>query len=398
MPFNAGSITSALGLDISEFSAGMIEAQGIMAIFPSAVTNFMVNPLLGVVGLLEQVAKYFVSTFSELTDAADHMNDLSQATGVGTDFLSAFGKVAETNGASVDQLAESYKFLGKNVSDALAGDKSALSAFERLGISAQQLQTSDLGNLMLKVADGIKGMSSADRIAASMSVLGRSGSDMIGTLSQGSAAIQSQIDMYRQLGDVVTAESAASADAWNDAVHDLQSAWEGVMMDIVDITRETLLPMLQEVLEWVKQHQPEFRQQIRDVANEIKNTAQEVQKLVSYLNTAFDILSKVKNAVGFGMSSNVLSGVLASGAAPSAAAAPAVPSGPPSYMTNAPGFGANMGLGTAPGEVNVNVYADHSQAASEIANKIAPQIKEKLDQVKQGQQEIQQRFLGMSLE
>lgn len=56
MSFNAGSIISKLGLDISPFAQGMLQAQGIINVFPQTVQNFLADPLLGVIGVAKDVA------------------------------------------------------------------------------------------------------------------------------------------------------------------------------------------------------------------------------------------------------------------------------------------------------------------------------------------------------
>lgn len=388
MSFDAGSITSALGLDVSEFSSGMLQAQSVMSLFPSTVTNFMVNPILGVIGLLEQAATAAFSTFSKFTGVADHMNDLAQATGVGVEFLSAFGKAAETSGSNVDDLAEAFKFLGKHVSEALGGDKSSLASFERLGISAQQLKSADLGNLMLQVADGIKGMSAADRVASSMDVLGRSGTNLIQTLAQGRSAIEGQMDTYRQFGDVVTAESAASADAWNDALHDLGSAWDGAMMIITDAARESLLPVLQDSLNWVKSHGSEIRQFAQNIADGFRSALPAVMEFLNIVKELSKVLLSLGNLFGVS-SSGWLDGLNAASGAASKATSPEVAGG------TTPGSSSR---GTTPSTVNVNVNVDHAEAASQISSKISPLIKEKLNDVYNGwetaaQQEVRRQNL-----
>jgi tape measure domain-containing protein len=59
MSFNAGSITSTLGLDTDPFARGMLRAQGIMSVFPQSVTTFMANPLLGVLNLTREIGGAF---------------------------------------------------------------------------------------------------------------------------------------------------------------------------------------------------------------------------------------------------------------------------------------------------------------------------------------------------
>ena len=45
--FDAGGITSKLSLDVSGYAQGMLQATSIAQMFPSVVTSFLANPLLG---------------------------------------------------------------------------------------------------------------------------------------------------------------------------------------------------------------------------------------------------------------------------------------------------------------------------------------------------------------
>lgn len=54
--FDAGGIASTLGLDLSDFAKGMVEANSIAAAFPAVVTSFLANPLLGIIQVAEKAA------------------------------------------------------------------------------------------------------------------------------------------------------------------------------------------------------------------------------------------------------------------------------------------------------------------------------------------------------
>ncbi|MGE5608995.1 MAG: hypothetical protein ACM359_07060, partial [Bacillota bacterium] len=74
--FDAGAAVGTLGLDTSGFVRGLMTAEGLMQMFPSWVTNFMANPLLGFVGILQDSARAiaaWVGQIAELDDAADEL-------------------------------------------------------------------------------------------------------------------------------------------------------------------------------------------------------------------------------------------------------------------------------------------------------------------------------------
>lgn len=265
MSFQAGSVTSSLGLDVSPFAQGMLQAQSLMSIFPQHVTNFLANPMLGFIGVLQSATRALVGFFNEGTARADKFNDVADSIGVPVEQLTSLGKVAEQAGSSTDAVADAFKFLGKNASEAAAGSATAMAAFQRLGISSKTVGANlgDLDKLMMMVADGLKGMEAADRTAASMDLLGRSGTDLIPTLKQGSAAIQEQREWFASWGAVVTQKAAESADRFGDAMGKISAAWEGLKQYFSDEVRVKLVEKLEEFVVWLDAH----KAQIKDFAS-----------------------------------------------------------------------------------------------------------------------------------
>jgi tape measure domain-containing protein len=64
MTFNAGSATSTASINIGPFRQGILEAQSIASIFPQTITNFIANPLLGVVGAAKEAGMAIASALT----------------------------------------------------------------------------------------------------------------------------------------------------------------------------------------------------------------------------------------------------------------------------------------------------------------------------------------------
>lgn len=267
MSFNAGAITSTLGLDVSPFAQGMLQAQGIANVFPQMVQNFLANPILGVIGVLSDLGGSLKAAFTNATNAADDMNDMAVAVGVAVEKLTALGAVASMSGGSVESTADAFKFLGKSVAEAMKGGDAA-DVFEDLGIALRDAtgEARPLQDVMLDVADALKyAPSAAQRTALAMDLLGKSGVDMIPTLIQGSDALREQIAQMERYGAAVTSDSAKSADGWNDAFGEISLAMQGIQNSFAAEIRSALLPFLESVVGWVRQYQPVIRAFIGDV-------------------------------------------------------------------------------------------------------------------------------------
>src|SRR5213593_304346 len=115
--FNAGSIVGDLKLDISDWTRGMMQVNSMASLFPAVVTNFMANPLLGLIGIAKDAASAFTSAFTDIAHAADNAGESAERVGVSVGFLTGVGAVAKDAGASMQSLGDALKFLNNNAAD-----------------------------------------------------------------------------------------------------------------------------------------------------------------------------------------------------------------------------------------------------------------------------------------
>lgn len=264
--FNAGSIASTLRLDIDPYAQGMLQATTIARLFPETVTSFLANPLLGFIDIAKETTGYIRELFSESAELGDSMGDLANQVGVGVEGLTALGDIAAMSGSSVEGLADSYRFLGRSVADAMA-DANSASAKTFRSIDVEFLTAEGavrpLQEIMLDLADAITKLpEGAARTKVAMDLLGRSGTELVPTLMQGKAALTEQMDQMQRYGAVVTETSHDTADRWKDATDEMGFAWMGLREAIAVPLRSALLPLLEDDVKYLRVHQPEIRDRI----------------------------------------------------------------------------------------------------------------------------------------
>lgn len=205
--FVAGAITGSLEFDVPDYVRGMMQVNSIAVVFPQTVANFIANPLLGVIGLLKDAATSLGAWVTDLSNAADSAGELATSLGVDVEFLTAYTKAAELNGAAADDVAQAFQFLNRSMADAADG-KEAANTFARLGVSirhasgvmrpAQEVML-DLGDAIRFLPDG------AHRTAVAMDLLGRGSGTLVATFMAGSDAIGRLMQESRAFGVVTTA-------------------------------------------------------------------------------------------------------------------------------------------------------------------------------------------------
>ncbi len=174
---------------------------------------------------------------------ADEMGKSAQKIGMSVQQYSEYRHVAELAGMSAEQLATGVGMLSKNMLEAARSNNATRKAFAELGVEFRNttgtLKTSD--EVLMSLADRFKAMpDSATKTAYSMTLLGRSGKEMIPLLNEGGEAIRRSREEAHELGRVITDETFRAAERFNDNISRLKGAVEGLAFRL----SEDLLPGL----------------------------------------------------------------------------------------------------------------------------------------------------------
>jgi lambda family phage tail tape measure protein len=185
-----------------------------------------------------------ISWGTKLIDAADQMGKLSQKTGVGVETLSAYAQAADKAGVDTDTFASSLTKLNKNADEAEAGNKGAAAAFQRIGISVDQLRKLSPDQLLVQIADKMSQYADgAAKTAEAQALFGKAGAAMIPLLNQGGEALQEAQKNAADLGATMSGDLVKQASDFNDHLANMKLAAEGVGNSILS----SLLPALNDM-------------------------------------------------------------------------------------------------------------------------------------------------------
>jgi len=112
--------------------------------------------------------------------------------GIAIDDLMRLRGVAEMAGdVGAESVDSAIEKLNKNIQELHKGTESAIELFERVGITAADLEGKDLGEAFLKVADGIMLIEGADKqLRITQELLGKGAGDMANMMKMGSTEIE----------------------------------------------------------------------------------------------------------------------------------------------------------------------------------------------------------------
>jgi hypothetical protein len=164
-------------------------------------------------------------------DSAGELIDTAENLGVAVGSLQAMQKAAALTGVSADQLNASLYKLNANIGDALIkGTGPAVTAFERLGLSVNQISAMKPDQAFKLIAQEINKIpNGAERSALAMDLMGKQGPKML--------RLADDIDRARasleRMGLALSDTDVAALDMAGDAVDELAGIFDSVLKKAV---------------------------------------------------------------------------------------------------------------------------------------------------------------------
>ena len=172
----------------------------------------------------------FVLAGKQALEAADGIQKLRDRTGASTEFLSQMRHAVELTGGEFGTFSKGLTQLNRNVTAANEGMSTQVRAFERIGVSVDQLKGKSPEQVFALVADRLAGVEDpAIRSASAMDIFGRAGSELIPLLTQGSEGISQMRSEADLLGKTLSDDQVNAAAAANDAFSRLRAGIEGLV-------------------------------------------------------------------------------------------------------------------------------------------------------------------------
>lgn len=211
--------------DDSQFSAKVDGLKGKVGMLRSAFGAMAGGFSLAAVG---QFIKSSVTMASEIKDASD-------AIGVSTDELQAFRQEAERAGASAEKMEQAMNKIAQARNEAIS-DPTGTSAkiFEKLGLSAMQLENMDLAATVVAVGQAMNAAGKdAEVMAAAVDLIGVRSKRMVEAVKAiGAAGTQGSIDKLANPFDV---DAIESLDQFTDNLKEVSTAYKAQVANLLAI-------------------------------------------------------------------------------------------------------------------------------------------------------------------
>lgn len=163
----------------------------------------------------------------------DEVQKMSLRTGFSTESLSELRFAAQQAGTDISGLETGIRRMQKSILDADRGLSTATEAFDRLGLSVDELKTLSPEKQFEVISLALADLSQQfEKSGTAQDIFGRAGTQLLPLLNEGSEGIQRLRQEARDLGIVFSEEAANKAAAFNDAMNAGKQIVNGFAIEI----------------------------------------------------------------------------------------------------------------------------------------------------------------------
>ncbi len=243
-----GEFVAKIGANTKGFTKGVDKAETKMGGFAKTVKRHGKAIAVAFAAMGAAVVAVGVKAIQTFAKMGDEVQKMALRTGFSTEALSELRFAAEQSGASLASLEKAVKRQSKAITDAADGLLETKRAFDRLGLSAEELINLKAEDAFFKIASALGEMENETlRAATAQDVFGRAGTQLLPLIAQGADGIARLRQEAHDLGIVFDQETANSAAILTDAMNTLNQSVNGVKIAFA----KDIAPELASFLEWV---------------------------------------------------------------------------------------------------------------------------------------------------
>lgn len=253
------------------------------------------NQMLAVGAAATAMGVLIFKSAHQFAEASEHLSLNAERAAVTTDAYQELAGAATLAGSSSEGFSSSLQSFASNIGQATIGAGSAIQAFAMMGISINDVNghVRSTTDLLAEVSDKLQGFSKARQISLAQQ-LGFS-SENIKFLLLGSEKIKELRHEIRETGSVLSKESIAKGEKFNEQLKIMGFVIKGVKDKIQEALIPTVLELSESFSEWFKNNQKIIQQDLSLILNGI---AKGLGLVLSVSAKLFKVLSVLAIPIG----------------------------------------------------------------------------------------------------
>ena len=231
---NVFDLVAKLVLDSSEYDKGLDESEEKASGFGDKLKGALATgakvggAALAAAGTAAAaLGKELVEGVGNLATYGDNIDKMSQKLGMSREAYQEWDAIMQHSGTSIESMSASMKTMS-------AAAESGSDAFEKLGISQDEVANLSKEDLFSRVISGLQGMEEGtERTYIASQLLGRGATELGALLNTSAEDTEAMRQRVHELGGVMSDEAVQSAAAYQDSLQDMQTAMTGLKNGIL---------------------------------------------------------------------------------------------------------------------------------------------------------------------
>lgn len=245
---NLFDLMAVIRLDKSEYEQGLKDAGEAAGGFQAKVKT-----ALGTAGKVGAAAVGAIATGTAAATTAmiagaketaaygDNIDKMSQKMGISAEAYQEWDAIMQHSGTSIEALKPSMKTLAQQA-------EKGSDAFQKLGISEEEVANLSQEDLFSRVISGLQGMEEGtERTALTAELLGRGATELGALLNTSAEDTEAMRQRVHELGGVMSDEAVKAAAAFQDSLQDMTTSFDGLKRGIMG----DLMPSLTTVMDGI---------------------------------------------------------------------------------------------------------------------------------------------------
>lgn len=173
----------------------------------------------------------------------------AQRIGMTTNAYGEWGYVMQQTGGDIDDLTDFVRTLSAAQNEVRAGSEDLIAAFERLGMSAEEISGMSQGEMFARTIEGLQNVKDeVERVSLAYKIFGEDdGAKVTNLMNLNNAEIERMINNYYLLGGAMSAGLVNNSIRLTNSLGNLKIAWTG----LVNTLAEAFLPIIIPVVQWL---------------------------------------------------------------------------------------------------------------------------------------------------
>lgn len=225
----------------------------------------------------------------------DNIDKMSQKLGMSRKGFQEWDYILSQNGASIDSMKMGMKTLTNSLDKVSQSGSTAGTAFERLGISYDDLQgksQEEVFEMTVKALQGVE--SETERAALANQLFGRSGQELAPLLNAGVGSVDELKQKAHDLGLVLDDETIDAGVNMTDALDTMHRAFITVGAGIAS----AVMPLITQFADYVSAHMPAITDKIKGLVDKFNNLSPTMKKIIALILPITAAISPVLIIVG----------------------------------------------------------------------------------------------------